>query len=84
MLPTLPASIILHKLVVLRSGSLCYLGSDADAGVEGFVVVFRQQLVKQQVELLPQLAAVCPQGAELRGGPGEVSVGVRQIGRAHV
>lgn len=55
---------------------MCYLWSDVDVGVEACVVVFGQELVKQQVELLSELAGVCPQGSELRGAAGKLSLSV--------
>lgn len=57
---------------------MCYLWSDVEAGLEGFVVVFGQELVKQQVELVPELARVCPQSPEPRSAAAELFLGVGQ------
>lgn len=43
----------------------CYLGSDADTGLGGSVVVLGQELVEQHVELLLQLRAVRPEAPQL-------------------
>lgn len=58
----------------------CYLWVDVDIGVKCFIVVFGQQLVKQQVELLSELAGVCSQSSELSGATGKRLLGVRRRG----
>lgn len=54
-----------------------YLWTDVDSGLEGPVVVFGQELVKEQVELLFELDRVCSQGSQLYGAVGKQFLGLR-------
>lgn len=54
-----------------------YLWTDVDSGLEGPVVVFGQELVKEQVELLFELDRVCSQGSQFYGAVGKQFLGLR-------
>ena len=64
--------------VSTRRRSVCYLWSDVDVGVKGFVVVFGHELVKHQVELFWELARVRSHGSEFSGAAGKLFLGVRR------